>query len=551
MLLVVFLVVGTASVNATENKKEYFCDGYITIDKEFGLEPADSVISVVVTNDGVDWMNEWQWQVGDGDAVMFFDTYALESGKKIQINFKLEKSGVYNCYIASKALGVEKSKLMFINADRNRELITDILHVTDANVLKSVLERNNCLADLGVFAFKNDDSAINIEGISQLLFSEVESKANMDMEEMRMVVEKAIITTMINEKKLNSFHNINNLKLLEQRIFDYCSKRIERKVIERLEANNINSVELFDKVLLEQTILQLVNENDGADVLKSAFEEYSIDLGITKTITIGLCEKILNSGRFNNINDLISFINKYKENDDPDKQPSSSGGGGGGAGIGSSSNNYNEKTVVSNETYEQKPKELAVFDDISTVEWAVDAITALFKKNIINGKSERLFFPTDSVTREEFTKILMKAFNVNLIDDEFPFVDVSEDDWSYDYIKTAYLAGVVKGVEANRFGKELNISRQDLCVMVYRILEMSNRVQSKTNDISKFGDHKKIADYAIEAVSFLNINGIVDGDENTNFRPEADASRAEAVKIVYKAMTLFDKTEKHESQKGV
>ena len=173
-----------------------------------------------------------------------------------------------------------------------------------------------------------------------------------------------------------------------------------------------------------------------------------------------------------------------------------------------------------------------VFDDISELDWAVDAITQLYYKGVINGKTESLFYPNDTVTREEFAKMITLAFDMRLIDNEFPFEDITNEDWSFPYVKTAYLAGITNGIDEKIFGKGTNILRQDLCVMVYRAIKSGDYTLTGTSDIA-FNDSENISDYAKEAVLAMAGAGIVSGDENTNFNPFMSATRAEAAKIIY------------------
>ena len=124
------------------------------------------------------------------------------------------------------------------------------------------------------------------------------------------------------------------------------------------------------------------------------------------------------------------------------------------------------------------------------------------------------------------------AFEMKLIDNEFPFTDIASDDWCYSFIKTAYLAGITNGIEENVFGKGQNISRQDLCVMVYRAVKAGDYSLGGEAEI-QFADSAEISDYAQEAVSQMSKAGIVSGDENRNFNPLNPATRAEAAKIIY------------------
>ena len=155
-------------------------------------------------------------------------------------------------------------------------------------------------------------------------------------------------------------------------------------------------------------------------------------------------------------------------------------------------------------------------------------------RGVLNGRSERLFTPNDNVTREEFAKIITVAFKLNLVNTECPFGDVDENNWAYPYIRSAYKAGIIKGVSETEFGYGQNITREDLCVMINRMLTVGELTLPQV-DGGVFGDDGEISDYAKESVYYLERAGIILGD-GTNFNPKANATRAEAAKIVYLAL---------------
>ena len=63
-------------------------------------------------------------------------------------------------------------------------------------------------------------------------------------------------------------------------------------------------------------------------------------------------------------------------------------------------------------------------------------------------------------------------------------------------------------------------------------------VQLPKSEAISFADSGEIADYAKDAVYILAKAGIVSGNENSEFNPLANATRAEAAKILYYTMTL-------------
>ena len=195
-------------------------------------------------------------------------------------------------------------------------------------------------------------------------------------------------------------------------------------------------------------------------------------------------------------------------------------------------NNPSANTGIPIVEVSEETKNIKIFNDIDTVPWAASAIEALYKKGVINGKEFSMFYPNDNVTREEFTKMLMTEFEVSLVGEELPFVDVLENDWYYPYVLSAYAMNAVNGISKDVFGVGINITRQDLCVMAYRMLQECG-VELEQGSGYEFKDKDEISDYAQEAIDYLVKAEIVSGDELGCFNPEDYATRAEAAKILY------------------
>lgn len=245
------------------------------------------------------------------------------------------------------------------------------------------------------------------------------------------------------------------------------------------------------------------------------------------------------------------------ENADPDAtqapdntvKPGTSGsrpsGGGGGGGGGSVSKPTEAPSETPTETPSGEPTGTPAataaptavpsrgFADMKNYEWAEEPVAALSARGIVNGVSDTEFAPAKNITRAEFTTMLMRGFN--LIDDtaECSFGDVNENDWYYDAVASAYKLGVVNGISDTEFGSDSLISRQDMAVMITRLLDKLETKLEKTKDYEKFADDAAIADYAKTAVTALCEAGIIDGVGDNKFEPTGTANRAAAAKVLY------------------
>lgn len=164
-------------------------------------------------------------------------------------------------------------------------------------------------------------------------------------------------------------------------------------------------------------------------------------------------------------------------------------------------------------------------------EWAKEYVKALYEKGIVNGAGNGMFFPGNSVTRAEFVKMLVAALNI-----EAPasvgFDDVSPEHWSYKFICAAQGAGIINGIGDNKFGGDMEITRQDIAAAAVRAAEYTGFVFHDYSGVTA-PDLDAASDYAADALRKLMASGIICGDESGMINPLKKATRAETAKIIF------------------
>ena len=168
------------------------------------------------------------------------------------------------------------------------------------------------------------------------------------------------------------------------------------------------------------------------------------------------------------------------------------------------------------------------FTDLPSSHWAYEAVTALKDLGIVNGVSADSFAPDNNVTRAEFTKMVAVLFGLKATSTESKFVDCGADDWFTPYVLAAAEAGYVNGVDDTHFAPDAQITRQDICTILGRVLD-ANEAAAEAG----FTDADQIKDYAVQYVKSFVALGVVNGYEDGTFRPEVSATRAEAAKILF------------------
>ncbi len=248
----------------------------------------------------------------------------------------------------------------------------------------------------------------------------------------------------------------------------------------------------------------------NADIVKIDISKY---LNLTDTSSADSHIANMNLSSLKDITDYISTLSSGTSGG------SVSGRGGGGGNV-PTSPIWNQKELEEGNTKNDG------FNDLPQNHWAYNAVYELKQKGIINGKDKNSFKPNDRLTRAEFVKMLCLAKNINGGSDA-EFSDVSENAWYAPYVKAAYTAGIVNGISQTEFGADIPISRQDICVVLYRL---DGEPQAEK---ASFSDADTIADYAQNAVAYFGSKKIVNGFENNLFKPLEYATRAQAAVIIY------------------
>lgn len=201
-------------------------------------------------------------------------------------------------------------------------------------------------------------------------------------------------------------------------------------------------------------------------------------------------------------------------------------GGGGGGGGGSS-----QVKLPS-----AKEEETGKFTDVPSAHWAYKQINALSDKGIVQGKDANRFFPEDSITRAEFSKIIAQTFFKDARIAEISFSDVQKGAWYYEYVAKLSGLGIILGDDKGCFNPDAHITRQDAAVIINRMCEKRGISLSPQKDGARFDDASHISDYAVNAINKLYTAGIISGMADNTFMPLANLTRAQGVQLVYVTM---------------
>lgn len=195
--------------------------------------------------------------------------------------------------------------------------------------------------------------------------------------------------------------------------------------------------------------------------------------------------------------------------------------------------------VVDNDTgvpVNDKPIKVDInISDISG-HWAEASIKQAISDGIVTGYPDGTFKPGNTVTRAEFSVMLMNALNWQEPGTDLTFTDKAEiGTWAKQAVSQAVQAGIISGYENGSFRPNANITRAEMATMIAKALKLA----AKENASTSFADDKEIPAWAKGSVAALKELGIVNGTGANEFHPSSQTTRAEAVIVL---INMLDQT---------
>lgn len=492
---------------------------------------ADKEIVLIVLNQSNE-PTEWEDIRGGSDfsSVVYYDTIKCNEKGEYSFSFEPGSSGVYECIVS----GGEDSFMLYYTDEKALAAAVDAIEGIKLSEKERALEEiKECIEtyhlDFGIYGELY--STADKDSVAELVFDYLEDKG----ENTSVAVKHGFLAALVNDEKIENIDEyLYALSLRDMNLEKFWQKsEIVTKCIN--ENAPYDSIDEFTTMLVETLTGITIEYNNGTDNIKEIIKLCSDMLGIDKAkITDAFCKSIAGRDDFYDFESLTDYVGGYKA----PSQSKPSGGSSGGGGRGSAVSSMSGVTITPTEEEKQEEEQSAgMFLDVPENHWAKEMIEELCVKGVVSGKGGGIFCPEDNVTREEFVKLIVSAMNLNTIGEELAFKDVSQSDWFYKYIYTAYNSKIVKGISEDMFGSGQPITRQDLAVMAYNTINVCDLKTSGKSD-NGFVDWNEVADYAKNAVAALKADGILSGDEGGSFRPGDNTTRAEAVKIIYMLMTL-------------
>ena len=134
-----------------------------------------------------------------------------------------------------------------------------------------------------------------------------------------------------------------------------------------------------------------------------------------------------------------------------------------------------------------------------------------------------------------FITVLYRLEGSPEVEGELSFHDVRETDYYYDAILWGVENGIVNGMSDAAFAPNAILNREQMATMLARYLRYKGITGG--GEAKHYQDEASISDYAKGAVQILSQTGILEGDENGNFSPQQDTTRAQMATVLMRLKT--------------
>lgn len=164
--------------------------------------------------------------------------------------------------------------------------------------------------------------------------------------------------------------------------------------------------------------------------------------------------------------------------------------------------------------------------------WSNAAMTYAVNNGYIKGSNGKLN-PQSLATRAQVASIFARVLKLENKADLSSYTDVNASQWYYDDLAKAVDAGLFKGSD-NKLRPNDNITREEVMAIIARAYNLTG----ENANLSAFTDGSTVSSWAVNAVSALVENGIVNGS-NGKLNPKNNITREEFAQLLYNCQNKF------------
>lgn len=176
------------------------------------------------------------------------------------------------------------------------------------------------------------------------------------------------------------------------------------------------------------------------------------------------------------------------------------------------------------------------FTDVKEGDWFYKGVAYVVDKGIMSGVAENQFDPSGKLTRAMLVQMLYNMEGRPACDAENAFIDVPVGQWYTDAVIWANDEKIVSGMGDGLFAPNMEITREQMVVMLYNYAKYKGYDVTASADLSKFADNASVSTWAQPAMQWAVAEGYISGMGDNQLAPQGTATRAEIASVIMRFM---------------
>ena len=179
------------------------------------------------------------------------------------------------------------------------------------------------------------------------------------------------------------------------------------------------------------------------------------------------------------------------------------------------------------------------FADVPSTQWYYNDVRYVVEKGLFQGLSQDTFGPNGAMQRCMMTTVLHRLAGKPEVGYAAVFTDIPDGQWYTQGTIWAAGAGVVSGMGDGSFAPGLDVTRQQIAVMLYNYAVKAGKPVGAAGSLTAFWDHASVAAWAQDAMGWAVGAGILNGSDGA-LLPNDSATRAQVAAMLHRFQNWMD-----------
>lgn len=179
------------------------------------------------------------------------------------------------------------------------------------------------------------------------------------------------------------------------------------------------------------------------------------------------------------------------------------------------------------------------FADVTPDAWYYDDVRYVVEKGLFQGLSADTFAPGSTMQRSMMTTVLHRLAGEPAAGYAAVFSDIPDGQWYSRGTIWCAQVGVVSGMGDGTFAPAMDVTRQQIAVMLRNYAVKMGYAANERGDLTGFRDTASVADWAQDAVSWAVGAGLLNGSDGA-LLPGSNATRAQVAAMLHRFQTWME-----------